>query len=210
MEDLLTAVLQVAIAFTKRRQGSEVESDDVLAACLLSISRFGIARLGDLVIDLESLDIDWMHAPVPGERKDPKVAYAESTVARLDGAWAICRASHQTQLSMAHLLAAFASPQPAGLMAKLSQLGIDSAAWRAGIAAFDALSSPPNQAAATNSTYLSPEQAAEFLGVHHQTIRGYIRAGKLSALRIAGERAVRIRREDLQRLLEPLATTESE
>jgi excisionase family DNA binding protein len=49
----------------------------------------------------------------------------------------------------------------------------------------------------------SPDEAAEFLGVHTQTIRGYIRTGKLPALRLAGERALRIRREDLLALLEP-------
>jgi len=48
---------------------------------------------------------------------------------------------------------------------------------------------------------LSPEQAASELGVHIQTLRGYIRRGKLAAFRLAGARAIRIRRSDLQALL---------
>jgi excisionase family DNA binding protein len=52
--------------------------------------------------------------------------------------------------------------------------------------------------------YLSPEQAAEALGLHAQTVRAYIRSGKLPAMRVAGERAIRIRREDLEKVLEPL------
>jgi excisionase family DNA binding protein len=51
--------------------------------------------------------------------------------------------------------------------------------------------------------FFSPDEAAEFLGVHTQTIRGYIRMGKLPALRLAGERALRIQRDDLLALLEP-------
>jgi excisionase family DNA binding protein len=51
------------------------------------------------------------------------------------------------------------------------------------------------------SDLLSPEQAAAELGVHIQTLRGYIRRGKLVAFRLAGERAIRIRRDDLLALL---------
>ncbi len=48
----------------------------------------------------------------------------------------------------------------------------------------------------------------EHLGLHIQTIRGYIKSAKLPALRIAGERAIRLRREDLDALLEPLQPQE--
>jgi excisionase family DNA binding protein len=36
------------------------------------------------------------------------------------------------------------------------------------------------------SEYLTPEQAADVLGVHVQTVRGYVRSGKLPASRLAG------------------------
>jgi excisionase family DNA binding protein len=52
--------------------------------------------------------------------------------------------------------------------------------------------------------YLTPEEAAEAIGIHVQTLRGYVRSGKLPALRLAGERAIRIRRKDLEAVLEPL------
>ena len=55
---------------------------------------------------------------------------------------------------------------------------------------------------ANSIQFFSPNEVADFLGVHAQTIRGYIRTGKLSALRLAGERALRIKREDLIALLE--------
>lgn len=50
----------------------------------------------------------------------------------------------------------------------------------------------------------SPEEAAEYLGVHVQTIRAWIRSGRLKASRLAGQRALRIRASDLQSVLEPV------
>lgn len=47
--------------------------------------------------------------------------------------------------------------------------------------------------------YLTPEDAAETLGVRVQTIRGYIRSGRLPAFWLAGERAIRILRADLEK-----------
>lgn len=212
LESGVESILRAAIALSKRGQGGEVEPDHVLGACLLAGSRFGIARIGSLVIDLEALGIDWMQDAAASREAQPKVGYSSATVTLLDRASAICRAERAGQVRPVHLLAAFAVPEPQGLMALLAKQGIDGAAWRAALADFDAPAAAPPAAgtAAIRGDYVSPEQAAEILGVHHQTIRGYIRAGKLPALRIAGERAVRIRRENLDRLLEPLATTESE
>lgn len=50
----------------------------------------------------------------------------------------------------------------------------------------------------------SPEEAAEYLGVHVQTVRAWIRSGRLKASRLAGQRALRIRATDLQSVLEPV------
>ncbi len=50
----------------------------------------------------------------------------------------------------------------------------------------------------------SPEEAADYLGVHVQTVRGWVRSGRLKASRLAGQRALRIRATDLQSVLEPV------
>ena len=50
----------------------------------------------------------------------------------------------------------------------------------------------------------SPEEAAEYLNVHVQTVRTWIRTGRLPARRLAGQRALRITATDLQSVLEPL------
>ena len=41
-----------------------------------------------------------------------------------------------------------------------------------------------------------------------QTLRAYVRSGKLPALRLAGERSIRIRRADLEKVLEPVQADE--
>jgi excisionase family DNA binding protein len=42
--------------------------------------------------------------------------------------------------------------------------------------------------------YLTPEEAAEMLGVHVQTMPAYVRGGRVPAFRLAGERPIRLRR----------------
>jgi excisionase family DNA binding protein len=54
----------------------------------------------------------------------------------------------------------------------------------------------------------SPEEAAAYLKVHVQTVREWIRTGRLKASRLAGQRALRIKASDLQTLLEPLEGSE--
>ncbi|MBW3661119.1 MAG: helix-turn-helix domain-containing protein [Gemmatimonadetes bacterium] len=57
---------------------------------------------------------------------------------------------------------------------------------------------------------LSVDDAADYLGVHSQTVRNYIRSGKLPAYRLAGERYIRVLRKDLLALLERVQTDVSE
>lgn len=54
----------------------------------------------------------------------------------------------------------------------------------------------------------SPEEAAEYLGIHVQTVRAWIRSGRLRASRLAGQRALRITASDLATVLEPVDGSE--
>jgi excisionase family DNA binding protein len=54
----------------------------------------------------------------------------------------------------------------------------------------------------------SPEEAAEYLNIHVQTVRAWIRSGRLKARRLAGQRALRITASDLQSVLEPVLPDE--
>jgi excisionase family DNA binding protein len=163
--------------------------------------------VGAWSFDLESLDVDWLRQP-DGPR--PKVAYSQETVALFDRAAQIAKSAGDRATGVNHLLAAFASEE-AGLMGKLKgEHGITNASWRAAVARIGrkeyAPATPPTTSDSRSSMreYLTPEEAAEVLGIHVQTMRSYIRTARIPAFRMAGERAIRIRRVDLEKVLEPL------
>jgi excisionase family DNA binding protein len=204
--------ISFAIFAAKQRDANEVEPDHLLLGCLRAISRFGIATLGRWDLDLEYLGIDWSRQ-ADGPR--PKVAFSQQVVELLDRATQIARSAGDSVVGADHLLAAFANEE-GGLMGELKRShGIASASWRAAVAqlSFGPIgSSQINDGKAklaeaetkTTRDYLTPEEAAVELGVHVQTMRAYIRSGRMPAFRLAGERAIRILRADLGRVLEPV------
>jgi len=201
---LLEDAARWAIENAKRCGRGEVGVDDLLLGALVRIARFGIAQVGPWSIDLVPFGIDWRDA---SRSQNGDVAYSNEAVELLDRAARIAKADGGSPPRIVHLLACFADSAD-GAMGELKRRhGIDSAAWRGALAGVDVRvprhADLDGASAPGSRPYLSPEEAAAYLGVHIQTVRGYIRTGKLPALRIAGERAIRIRREDLSALLEP-------
>ena len=66
------------------------------------------------------------------------------------------------------------------------------------------LRSRPHRTVPAADKLYSTESAAEYLGVHVQTVRSWIRSGKLPAARLAGQKSIRIRGRDLESVLEPI------
>jgi excisionase family DNA binding protein len=196
-----------AIGLAKGRGLGEVCADELLLGSLRAVAQFGVVEMGALVLDLEELGVDWVENPP--EKSGTKVAYSQAVVELFDRAARIARAEGGGPVRVDHLLAAFAR-EDSGLMGELKRrYGITSATWRAAVARLSGQlpengQAPEERADAAGRDYLTPEEAAEALGVHVQTVRGYVRSGKLAALRLAGERAIRIRRSDLETVLEPL------
>jgi excisionase family DNA binding protein len=202
----INAAISKAMAFAKQRRADEVSPDDLLRGCLSAISRFGVARIGDWCFDLAKLGVDWLSR---SDAKGPKVSYSDAVVEIFDRASRIARADGSASLRLEHLFVAFADEE-AGLMGQLRrEFKIDSTSWRAAGAELSpspdqVVLSPPD--ANTTRDYLTSEEAAVALDIHVQTLRAYVRSGKLPALRLAGEREIRIRRSDLEKVLEPLVT----
>jgi excisionase family DNA binding protein len=212
MSDIDSAA-RFAILAAKQQDAKEVTPDHLLLGCLRAISRFGIAILGQWSLDLEPLGIDWLRPP---ESPRTKVAYSRESVELLDRAARIAKSAGDARAGVNHLLAAFAA-EDNGLMGELKRAHkITSASWRAAIAALPANDIDGSELdyakSATRSArdYLTPEEAAETLSVHVQTMRSYIRSGRLPAFRLAGERAIRIRLGDLEKVLEPLVGEKKE
>jgi excisionase family DNA binding protein len=198
-----------AIHQAKKQNRSEVGPDELLLGCLQAISQFGVVKLGAWTFDLEELGVDWLDAP---ERVPTKVAYSQAAVELFDRAARIAKADGSTKISVSHLLAAFANTND-GLMSILKEsYQITSGGWRLAVAQLWSEGVEKNAVSYSGESslpeavrdYLTPEEAADALGIHVQTLRAYVRSGKLPAVRLAGERAIRIRRGDLQTVLEPL------
>jgi excisionase family DNA binding protein len=214
----LAASLSIRIA--RARGLSETGPDELLLGCLLALSRFGVVRMGRLTIDLEALGIDWLALSSRAEASrtgSAKVSYSEAVVGILDRAAAIARADAGSEVRIEHMLVAFTGEER-GVMGELKRLyGIDGFAWREAAASLPSPDPAPdvkNEKTAgpagtpLTRAWLTPEEAAEALGIHVQTLRAYVRSGKLPALRLAGERAIRILRADLDKVLEPLVPEE--
>ena len=206
-----------AIFAAKQSGANEVTPDHILLGCLRAISRFGIATLGPWSLDLEALGVDWVRQPGGGRSK---VAYSEEAVGLFDRAALIAKSTGDSGVGVNHLLAAFAAEE-GGLMGELKRMhGITSAGWRAAVARIGVDDTNGTMAGAGPEgagsekkiarEYLTPEEAAEALGVHVQTMRAYIRSERLPAFRLAGERAIRILRTDLEKVLEPLGGEKKE
>jgi excisionase family DNA binding protein len=62
---------------------------------------------------------------------------------------------------------------------------------------------------ATAREWFTPREAASYLGLSVSAIRLMIRDGRLPARRLRGSRLLRISRQELERLLEPLPPREA-
>lgn len=209
-----------AIERARSRGADTIEPDDLLAGMLLAVSRFGIVELGPRAVDLFDLGLRF-DLPVPELSVKPR--YASAAAAVFERAARIARVDGAARIAPIHLLVALGDPAYPLFARLLERCGIDAGEWRRLLAAVP--QPPPTAPSATTTTsaasppagrtvrpgaageletLLTPDDAARALGVHIQTLRGYIRCGRLPAFRVAGERAIRIRRDDLCALLEHL------
>lgn len=219
-----------AIARAKARGDGNVTPDDLLAGALAQVSRFGIAWIGPWPIDVRDLDDgaagdggDAAEAdPEDDGGRDSAAAYTRSTVRVFERAAALAGEDGSASTGLVHLLAAFAD-EGCDLMAEIRERhGFSSQEWRAtlargavGVPVRFRSNTADNGAGgdgggAPDPEILSVDDAAGYLDVHSQTVRNYIRGGKLPAYRLAGERYIRVLRKDLLALLERVPTDVSD
>lgn len=217
MEDLVSIAIRSAIKRAKRRKNAEVTRDDILIGLLQTVARFDIVQIGEITIDLDGLEES--HPEVSEDddaRADKqKVAYSPRASAVFDRAARIAKRDNSSKIGIVHLLVAFANEDNMVFARLKEKYGVSGVKWRSALSRWQP-ESPAKIATSSKvgsetkspkelneKMFFTPDEAAVFLDVHPQTIRGYIRTGKLAALRLAGERALRIQRNDLLALLEP-------
>jgi excisionase family DNA binding protein len=187
---------RAADAETRRLGGSTVTVDITFLAFLRRFSRFGYFHFGPIGIDVEIIQgiveraIPQGAAGTHTTLDDDMVRFSQMLVGEL-------KRTGQRRIGELHYLLTFmrwGHDLPARVF---GELGVR-------VEQVEEFARERNQPLAETEKLYSPEAAADYLGVHVQTVRAWIRAGRLKASRLAGQRALRIRASDLASVLEPV------
>lgn len=170
--------------------------DLMFLAYLLKTSRFGYFTFGPITIDVRLIE-DLVARTVAREpAADPSMApgYSDDCLRFLRLLSDEAEESGRRRIDELHFLVAFMKIGEGIPGRVFTELGVSVEQVRSFVPA----------ATTAGGRLYSPEEAADYLGVHVKTVRNWIRSGRLRANRLAGQRALRIRASDLDRLLEPV------
>jgi excisionase family DNA binding protein len=171
--------------------------DITFLAYLLRTSQFGFFTFGPVTIDTRMIE-DIVRRTSPRGAMGPSV-YDDSFVRFSRTLMDEVRRSGRSRIDELHYLLAFMRT-PEGLPQRVfSELGVTPEQVEQYVRNRRAGAAEPEM-----EQLFSPEETADYLGVHVQTVRAWIRSGRLPASRLAGQRALRIRASDLKRVLEPI------
>ncbi len=175
--------------------------DVFFLAFLRRVERFGYFTLGPITIDVRLIEDIVERTTIPGETDPPPVGDDLTRFSRV--LMEEVHRSGRRRIDDLHVLLALMR-FPEGLPARVfGELGVTPEE-------IEEYVKSGGPASRTSERLYSPEEAAEYLGVHVQTVRGWIRSGRLKASRLAGQRALRIRATDLGSILEPVDPSELE
>ncbi len=179
--------------------GGLAASLDLSFVCyLLSLARFGFFTFGPVTIDVRLVEDLFQRSiePASGSETPPAtddyVQFSRQLMQEV-------RRSGRDRIDELHYLLAFMRMQ-AGLPGRVfGELGVtpeEVERYAVGL-------STGGQAPSGPERLYSTEEAADYYGVHVQTVRSWIRSGRLPASRLAGQKSLRIRESDLGTVLEP-------
>jgi excisionase family DNA binding protein len=195
--DQLLRELQLELAALSDTLHIQATVDAWFYVFLRRFSRFGYFTYGPITIDVRLIG-DLLERTAP--RIDPSErAYGQDFVKFSRLVVDELRRSGQTRVDELHILLALMRMEE-GLPGRVfGELGVT----RDEVERFARSGQAPVEGGGAEKLY-SPEEAAEYLGVHVQTVRAWIRSGRLKASRLAGQRALRIAASDLKSVLEPV------
>lgn len=192
----LADVQRTLSALAEEYGSPEATLDLFFLAYLLRTSRFGYFTYGPVTIDVRL--IEDLIARTTERRMQPgssvRPGYSDDALRFFKVLSAEVEASGRHRIDELHFLLAFMKIGEGVPASVFSELGVSPQAVRSFV---------PESRSADRRLY-SPEEAADYLGVHVKTVRGWIRSGRLPASRLAGQRVLRIRSADLERVLEPV------
>ncbi|MGE3073224.1 MAG: helix-turn-helix domain-containing protein [Dehalococcoidia bacterium] len=185
-----------------RRLGSPTVTVDLsFLVFLRRFSRFGYFRFGPLAIDVDLIQ-DIVERGLPRGPQAGHSALSDDMVRFTQAVIGEVQRSGRRRVDELHYLLAFMR-WPEGLPARVfGELGVSPEE-------VEQFARGPELPQGDPEKLYSPEEAAEYLGVHVQTVRSWIRSGRLKASRLAGQRALRIRASALVSVLEPIDPKEA-
>lgn len=180
-----------------------VTPDIEFVAYLRALSRFGYFTWGPITIDVAVVEdlLLRTHSHGDGGPDHPPVAPHYLDLTR--EVWLAVKRSGRTRADELHMLEVFMS-WPDGLPRRVfGELGLTFE----DVKKFHAELGGERPAPRATERLYSTDEAAAYLGVHVQTVRTWIRSGRLPASRLAGQKSIRIRQSDLEAVLEPIDPT---
>jgi len=195
MGQLYHELTQAAAAEAHDIGSPEVTLDILFLAFLRRVAKFGFFSFGPVTIDVRLVEAI-VYSASTGRDTDT-VVLAEDHNRFLVRLLKELRRSGRQQLDELHHLLAFMRTEE-GLPARVfGELGVT-------VEQVETYAKFASSGMTGDEKRYSPEARAEYRDVHVQTIRSWIRSGRLPASRLAGKRALRIRASDLQSVLEPV------
>jgi len=180
--------------------------DIAFVAFLKACSQFGFFRFGPITLDVDVLEDILLRTHPRGDGGPEYPLASEESIALGKLGWDLFRSSEvspgqrETLLTFMH----WGKDLPARVFGELGVTPQDVEQY------ISELSSGSRGARPASGRLFSTDEAAEYLGVHVQTIRAWIRSGKLPASRLAGMKSIRIREADLEAVLEPIDPSSAE
>jgi excisionase family DNA binding protein len=187
----------------RRLDYAAVSPDIEFVAFLRSLSRFGFFVFGPITIDVNIVEEILLRTHPRGEGGPDHPPVSELYVQLTAAVWTTVTNSGSRRTDELHMLLTFMR-WGQGLPARVfGELGVSPEEVERHVAQMGQRAPGPLGPERLYST----DEAADYLGVHPQTVRGWIRAGRLPASRLAGQKSIRIRSSDLQAVLEPIEPT---
>lgn len=182
------------------RRSAYVTLDLLFFVYLRRFARFGYFIHGPITIDVRFIE-DIIDRTLPAGATGAPPIYSDDFVRFSHTLMDEVRHSGRRRIDELHFLLAFMRAGE-GLPARVfGELGVTP---EQALAASRSPSAARAPAAGEPERLYSPEEAAQYLHVHVQTVRAWIRSGQLRAGRLAGQRALRIRESDLSSVIEPV------
>lgn len=179
--------------------GAPGDIDVFFLGFLRTMARFGVFSFGPITIYVPLIQEIVARTALPSDEADE---HTSRGIVRLSRAlWAEVERSGGRRLDELHVLLAFMRINEGLPRRVFAELGVTPEHVEE-FARTGRMGEPDLE------RLFSPEEAAEYLGIHVQTVRTWIRSGRLKAHRLAGQRALRIKASDLAGVLEPVDADE--